>query len=196
MGAEIVQVGARPQTHSPARTGPGLSLLARAREGETAALAELLAQARDRVLTLCCRLLGQRAEAEDAAQEAMLRVALHLHELQNDNQFGSWCWRIAHRICMDRLRARLRRESLLAEKRDPAPDNSEQRAVGRMVVREVLAAMPEDMSEALILREMEGDSYAAIARRLGLPLGTVKSRLSAARKRFRRDYLTAMQEES
>ena len=195
---------ARPQTRSPARVQAALSLdgeqgramLARAREGEATALGELLAGARDRALTLCCRLLGERAEAEDAAQEALLKVALHLHELHDEEQFTNWCWRIAHRISMDRLRTRHRREKLLAEKREPAPDDSEQRSVGRMLVREILAAMPEDMSEALILREMEGETYAEIGRRLALPLGTVKSRLSAARKRFRCDYLRAMQEES
>jgi RNA polymerase sigma factor (sigma-70 family) len=87
------------------------------------------------------------------------------------------------------------RERLLAEKRNSCPENAEQKTVRRMVVRQILAAMPENMSEILILREMEEQNYVEIGLRLTLPVGTVKSRLSAARKRFRRDYLKAMQEE-
>jgi RNA polymerase sigma-70 factor (ECF subfamily) len=68
--------------------------------------------------------------------------------------------------------------------------------VERIAVRRVLAAMPEDMSEVLILREMEGQTYDAIAACLGVPLGTVKSRLRSARQRFRREYAAVMQEDS
>ena len=186
---------AREFVRPAARSQAACSALGRAREGDGAALAELLARSRDRVLTVCCRLLGDRADGEDAAQEAMLKVALHLHELKEEEQFGSWCWRIAHRICMDRLRTGRRRQGLLAARREPAGESAEERTVGRMVVRQILAAMPDDMSEALILREMEGQPYSEIARRLAVPLGTAKSRLHAARRRFRRDYLKAMQEE-
>ena len=147
------------------------------------------------MVTLCCRLLGDRAEADDAAQEAMLKVSLHLHELARDEQFVSWCWRIAHRICMDRLRTSRRRECLLAERGASSTGDQEESIVGRMAVRQVLAAMPEDMSEVLVLREMEEQSYGEIADRLALPVGTVKSRLNAARRRFRRDYVKAMQED-
>jgi RNA polymerase sigma-70 factor (ECF subfamily) len=171
------------------------SLLERARQGDHTALGMLLSRERDRVLTLCVRLLGERAEAEDAAQEAMLRVALHLHELSCDDRFGGWSWRIAHRICVDRLRKSRRREQLTAGRGTRSTGDREQSILGRMAVRQVLAAMPEDMSEVLILREMEEQTYGEIAARLALPLGTVKSRLNAARKRFRRDYLAAMREE-
>jgi RNA polymerase sigma-70 factor (ECF subfamily) len=170
------------------------SRITRARKGDRTALAELLDEIADRVLTLCHRLLDDRTEAEDAAQEAMIKVSLHLHELKHDDQFVSWCWRIAHRICVDRLRTTRRRDHLLAERKIPVPEDREGSIVRRMAVRQILSAMPEDMSEVLVLREMEGQTYREIAAGLALPIGTVRSRLSAARKRFRRDYLRATQE--
>lgn len=172
------------------------SLLARARLGDSEALGALLEDERDRVFTLCYRLLGNRAEAEDAAQDAMLKVSLHLSELARDEQFGGWCWRIAHRICVDRLRKSKRRDLLAASTSVSAGPDAERRMVERIAVRRVLAAMPEDMSEVLILREMEGQTYDAIAACLGVPLGTVKSRLRSARQRFRREYAAVMQEDS
>jgi RNA polymerase sigma-70 factor (ECF subfamily) len=93
------------------------------------------------------------------------------------------------------LRKSKRRERLTAERGVSATGDGEQNIVGRMAVRQVLAAMPEDLSEVLILREMEEQTYGDIAARLALPVGTVKSRLSAARKRFRHDYLASMQED-
>jgi RNA polymerase sigma-70 factor (ECF subfamily) len=171
-------------------------LLARARLGDSEALGALLEDERDRVFTLCYRLLGNRAEAEDAAQDAMLKVSLHLSELARDEQFGGWCWRIAHRICVDRLRKSKRRDLLAASTSVSAGPDAERRMVERIAVRRVLAAMPEDMSEVLILREMEGQTYDAIAACLGVPLGTVKSRLRSARQRFRREYAAVMQEDS
>jgi len=173
---------------------PAAERLRRARAGEGSALRSLLDEIRDRILTLCFRLLGDRHEAEDATQEAMLRISLHLDELSSDAQFGSWCWRIAQRICLDRVRARTRRAELLARYREANRDDEERALLLRLLVRRLLADMPSDMSEVLILREMEGLSYMQVADTLGLPLGTVKSRLNAARRRFRDDYSKAGQE--
>jgi RNA polymerase sigma-70 factor (ECF subfamily) len=170
------------------------SRVAQAREGDAAALRSLLEGVRNRVLTLCCRMLGDYHEAEDATQDAMLKASLHLHEVAGDEQFGAWCWRIAQRICLDRLRLRSRRVELLALHQDPNPGEGEPPALQQILVREILAGLPDDMSEVLVLREMEEQSYSDIAATLGLPLGTVKSRLNTARSRFREEYLRALQE--
>ena len=134
----------------------------------------------------CLHMLGNPHEAEDAAQESMLRA----FDAFRGDAVASWLFRIAHNTCLDILKsARVRRESLTlddperADPADPEPTPDEvylhDADVGRM--RSAVASLPEEQQLLIGLFYGQQMGYAEIARATGLREGTVKSRLSRAR---------------
>ena len=166
--------------------------LARARAGEDAAFRWLLARYRLRALRLAGHVLRSgEADAEDAVQEAFVRAFRAVPTLHGDAFFPFLC-RITVRVCADRQRrAGWGRERPLADWDAPAPPPSEM----RLLVGALLDRLSPPLRAALVLREMDGMDYDDIARILQVPVGTVRSRLSAARAQFRQ-WWTAAQEET
>jgi RNA polymerase sigma-70 factor (ECF subfamily) len=131
------------------------------------------------------------ADAEDVAQEALLRAFRKLAELRDPSRFRAWVVRISFRLAVDRWRSARRRERrestwALPEMR-PIPPTAEQIAVsnefqGRL--ERALEALPEQARLVLVLSAMEGYKLEEVALMLEIPLGTVKSRLFFARKRL------------
>lgn len=137
----------------------------------------------------CLHMLRNPQEAEDAAQESMLRAFRAFGRFRNDG-VATWLYRIAHNTCLDILKsARVRRESLTlddperADPADPSPTPDEaylhDADVGRM--RSAVASLPREQQLLIGLFYGQQMGYAEIARATGLREGTVKSRLSRAR---------------
>lgn len=164
-------------------------LVARAQAGEGAAFGLLLEGHRERVLNLAFSLLGSRADAEDAAQEAFVRAYESLGHFRGESQFGTWLYRIAVNVCLARLRRckYLQAEDAWGEEVEAKPDaqNLAQSVEARAQVQAALGSLSPILRAVLILREMQGLSYQEIALILGVPIGTVRSRLSEARRLFR-----------
>jgi RNA polymerase sigma-70 factor, ECF subfamily len=165
----------------------------RCRQGDEAAFRELLRRYRGRALFLASQILRDRTEAEDVVQEAFLRVFRSIGKFRGEASFFSWLYRIVVNLCMDRgRRAPVRRTVDLDPEQDlsdavASPAHAEPEAVEtRLQVHALLAQLGEDLRVTLLLREVAGLSYAEIAEQLGVPIGTVRSRLSAAREQFRR----------
>jgi RNA polymerase sigma-70 factor (ECF subfamily) len=160
-------------------------LLCGCREGDESAFRELRRRHRSRAVYLAAQILRNRTEAEDVAQEAFLQVFRSIRKFRGDASFSSWLYRIVVNLCMDRRRRRSAVATVpLDEEQDETP--AAERWEVRLQVEALLARLSEELRITLLLREVVGLSYEEIARELRIPVGTVRSRLSAAREQFRR----------
>jgi RNA polymerase sigma-70 factor (ECF subfamily) len=135
--------------------------------------------------------LRNTADAEDVAQEALLRAYRSFHRLRDRNRFRAWLVRISFRIALDRLRSAKRRDQ-----RDvlwshptyqPPAANAEDLAASsefQLHLDRALAELPEKLRLALLLAAMEGHTIDEISALLAIPVGTVKSRIFIARKQL------------
>ena len=132
--------------------------------------------------------LRNTAEAEDVAQDAMLRAYRHFRQLRDRDRFRAWLVRTAWRLALDRIRASGRRERRERVAGNESPDASvENAAAWREFERHVISAMdklPEKLRMVMVLAAIEGYNVREVATLLRLPEGTVKSRLFLARKRM------------
>jgi len=164
-------------------------LLARARTGDLDAFVQLIGM-HDRALrALAYRLLEDPHQMDDAVQEAYLKAFRSLRGFEGRSAFGSWLHRIVYNVCMDLLRQRSSRNgrislSVADEMPDSMPDPSEM-AAQRVDLAAALASLPPKMRAAVLMVDAEGMDYQAVADILGVPVGTVRSRLSQARRLLR-----------
>jgi RNA polymerase sigma-70 factor (ECF subfamily) len=202
---------ARRATHEPPRAGPRTTLgpiaerdvdalVRAARAGDRDALEELLRGQIDRVHALCRRICGNDADAEDATQDALLAIVRGLPRFDGRSAFSTWVHRVATNACLDELRRRARRPVSVArldaapatsgdrggatlDLADPGPQ-AEDRVPDRVAIDEALAALPADFRVPVVLRDQLGLDYAEIAEVLGIPPGTVRSRIARGRGRL------------
>jgi RNA polymerase sigma-70 factor (ECF subfamily) len=135
--------------------------------------------------------LRNTADAEDVAQEALLRAYQNFERLRDRNRFRGWLVRISFRLALDRLRSAKRRElrdALWSEPahQPPAP-TAEDIAVSNQFqghLDRALEQLPEKLRLVLLLSAMEGYTIDEIAAMVGVPIGTVKSRIFIARKKL------------
>jgi RNA polymerase sigma-70 factor (ECF subfamily) len=166
--------------------------------GDAEAFGGLVERYQDRIFNACVRILDDREAAREAAQEAFLRAFERLRSFRRGARFSTWLFAIAINQCRSELRRRKTKKhkrplSLDAARSDedggrwepPAdgPDPSDRmlrEERGRRVAREV-AALPEQFREPVVLRDVEGLSYEEIADVMGVPVGTVRSRIHRGR---------------
>ncbi len=141
-----------------------------------------------RVFGVALRMLGNRAEAEEVAQEAFVRAHRALGDFRGDAKLSTWLYAITSRLCLNRLASGERRltshgEEALLRLSDagPRPDAALERSELETALGRAIAELPEDRRIVVVLRDIEGLSYEEIAQVLELELGTVRSRLHRAR---------------
>ncbi|HEX7086359.1 MAG TPA: RNA polymerase sigma factor [Vicinamibacterales bacterium] len=161
------------------------ALVARVLQGEAAAFEELLRPHEAALFTLACRMLGDREEARDAVQSALLRAYQHLAQFDPAHRFFSWIYRIVMNECLNRRRARVPEDELpptLAARGTPfeAAAASERAAQ----IRAALLRLSPEHRAVVTMRHFGGLSYDEIGEALGIPAKTVKSRLYSARQRL------------
>lgn len=161
----------------------------RAGRGDPAAIQALVARKLPRVLALATRMLGDAAEAEDVAQEAMLRVWRQAPRWRpGAARFDTWLHRVALNLCYDRLRRR--RETPMAEPPErpdpgPAPDAGLAAADLGAQVDRALAALPERQREAIVLCHYQELSNIDASAVLGISVEALESLLSRGRRALR-----------
>lgn len=175
-------------------------LVARARAGDQEAFERLVEENQNKVYSLALRLVGDREEAADLAQEAFLKAWQGLKSFQGESSFATWIYRLTTNVCIDYLRRQKRRQGVEAAVSlddedsgwaEPADwDQDPQRKLeqserGRALAL-ALEQLPEHQRRALVLRELSGLSYQEIGQALELDLGTVKSRIARARLALRK----------
>jgi RNA polymerase sigma-70 factor (ECF subfamily) len=129
-------------------------------------------------------LLGGRADAEDAVQQAALRGLERLHAYEPSRSFSGWWFTLLHHSCIDLLRARRRTTTLEAAESATARTADGDGALAWDELARGLAALDPDHERILRLRYFGGLAYADLGEALGIPPGTVMSRLHAARQRL------------
>lgn len=167
----------------------GAALLDRARRGDQEAFAAVIRHYDPGLRTLAYRLLGDHYRMDDALQEAYVKAFRALPGFRGDSKLGTWLYRIAYNACLDELKRSQRVVQLpLEEVDEPAgswPDPGEAVAQ-RHDLAQALAALPPDERAAVLLVDAQGFDYKDAASVLGVPAGTVASRLSRARAALRR----------
>lgn len=163
-------------------------LLEACRRGDHRAFEELVEETHRRVYTLAYRLVGDRSEAEDVAQEAYLRVYRGLGGFREEARFETWLYRIVTNVAMSHLRRRGRFGELLTEQPEElaardAPASEEAFAVED--VRQALERLPVGYRTVIVLRDIYDLPIRHIARELGVTEGAVKVRIHRARKRLK-----------
>jgi RNA polymerase sigma-70 factor (ECF subfamily) len=185
-------------------TGPPESeIIARARDGDHEAFRLLVQRYQGRAYRLALRIMGDEDLAQDVVQEAFLKAYGSLGRFEGRSKFYTWLYRLVFNLCIDskrRDRSAGHVEWSEEQPLEPAPEAgaagygdpriaTPSGALERKELRELMAqaieALPEDARRTLVLREVDGLSYAEIARSLGVPKGTVMSRLHYARRRVR-----------
>jgi len=165
------------------------SLVAAAQAGDQEAFAALVERYQGLVFAVCYRLLGDRDAAEDIAQDAFVRAYLALDRFRGTN-FRAWVLRIAHNAALDYLRSLSRHRQVpldrAPEERVELESPSPVEQGGLVAALEAaLAALPPEQRAVVLLVDVEGLPYEEVAAVLGVPVGTVKSRLARARVRLR-----------
>jgi RNA polymerase sigma-70 factor (ECF subfamily) len=151
--------------------------------GEQTAMLQLVERFRGQVFGLCYRMLGQRQDAEDAAQETFVRVLKSLARWDPQRDFEPWLLAIAGNRCRTALAMRRRRpnvQPLVDNVSDGAPDMQAAQNLAEEVQR-ALGQIREEYREAFVLFHEHQMSYAEIGEALGCPLGTVKTWVHRAR---------------
>lgn len=162
-------------------------LLQRARAGDRDAIAVLYARFRDRMIALAFGIVRERAEAEDCAQEILLRAFDKMPALASESEFAAWLYRLAINFCLDRKRKLDRRRNIshAAPQLEHQP-NFDAQIETRLALERALDELSQSARLTLMLREWHELNYDEIAAITNVPVGTVKSRLNGARREFRR----------
>jgi RNA polymerase sigma-70 factor, ECF subfamily len=171
-------------------------LIERFLAGEEAAFECLVERYYQRIDRLAQHVVGHPMTAEDITQEVFLRAYRALPRFRGEASLYSWLYRIAINLCLNYLRRQAHRVSMVEEPEEAAlpaldPSSLLESQERQRLVHKAMDALPSRYRVALILRDLEGLSYQEIAAILGIPLGTVKSRLNFG-KRLLREALRAI----
>jgi RNA polymerase sigma-70 factor (ECF subfamily) len=179
------------------------SLLRRLRERDERAFRELLETHRDRVYNITYRMLGNRAEAEDVAQEVFITVFKTIDSFREESKFSTWLYRVAVNHCKNRIKYLARRQdrnkdeldemsgnvngaTLDSPLRGVQPDRALQGIQMEQILHDAIASLDEEHRTVVVLRDVEDLSIEEICAITDLPDGTVKSRLHRARLALRK----------
>jgi RNA polymerase sigma-70 factor (ECF subfamily) len=177
------------------QTSDEKDLVRRASQGDEAAFEQLLRAHESRMYAVSLRMCGNREDALDCLQEAMLRIYRAIPNFKGQSSFATWSYRITMNTCLDELRRRKLRTStsldvLLETGWAPKDEGAtpEQHSIAseqRRMLERAIADLPEDMRAAIVLRDVQGFSYDEIAKMLEANVGTIKSRISRGREKLR-----------
>jgi RNA polymerase sigma-70 factor (ECF subfamily) len=192
--------GASAESVATAPLSPEALILAKAQEGSHAAFAQIYSLHKRRVYSLCLRMLGNVAEAEDLTQEAFLQLHRKIATFRGDSAFSTWL----HRLTINVVLMHLRRKGLnlisLDEALDPgsdhgaahgqarnfgAPDMRLSGSIDRMTLEKAVEDLPAGYRLIFVLHDIEGYEHNEIATLLDCSIGNSKSQLHKARMKLR-----------
>ena len=169
-------------------------LVAAAQSGDRGALDQLLRRHYDRIYAVCRRVTGGTRDADDACQEALIKITRALPRFDGRSAFSTWAYRIATNASLDELRKRKRRPMLhrvnpgdsdddrgAPEIVDPMAAKRVDAVADRLAIDEALGDLSDDFKAAVVLRDVADLDYDEIADVLDIPIGTVKSRIARGR---------------
>ena len=176
-----------PQQPPPGGGDPDAALMERARDGDLAAFEELVRRHQQPLMNFFAR-LGAPSDAEDLAQETFLRLYRYRARYRANAKFTTYLYLLARQVRIDCLRRGMRRDALHDRAAAEAPQHAEPSAIAqgaRLDADAALALLSEPMREVVVLAILQGLPHQETSAILGIPVGTVKSRLSIALHRLR-----------
>ncbi|MGH2807943.1 MAG: RNA polymerase sigma factor SigM [Actinomycetota bacterium] len=162
-------------------------LLSQSVAGDTDAFGVLMKRHEQRIFALALRIMGNRSDAFDATQDAFISAYRQAGSFRGDSAVGTWLYRIAVNACKDLLRKRSRwvaQDEQTLEALEVSEARLESAVTDRLVIRDALAALPDEYREAVVMHDIGGIPYEEIASLTGTQIGTVKSRISRGRRRL------------
>ena len=168
-----------------------LRTVARAKQGDADAFALLVQTYETSVYRLALRMCGNAHDAEEVAQEAFMAAWKGLPSFRGESKFSSWLYQLTTNACLDLLRREKRHRAAvpLDEQAELSGEDTPHRAAENAELRDTLQAALQELSDdhrqIFLMRQMRQLSYDEIGALLGLEAGTVKSRLSRAKKQLR-----------
>lgn len=174
-----------------------LQLVERVREGDKQAFGLLVEKYRRKVIRLLSRMVRNADDLEDIAQETFIKAYRALPQFRGDAAFYTWLYRIAINTAKNYLVSRGKAMRTVSDHAIDDDDEPDERMVAQNIstpetellskqvaiaVNEAVDALPEELRQAITLREMEGMSYEEIAEHMACPIGTVRSRIFRARE--------------
>jgi len=175
-----------------ARMQTDADLVKECRAGDASAFDEIVRRYKDRVYRVVYRFLGNHEDALDVAQETFIRAYGGIREFRGSAQLCTWLHSIAANLARNRLRdgsRKGRNQGVPLDGMDPADDCSPRAAAEQQELEDTLQRclvdLPEPYRMAFALRTFDDLNYEAIAQTLGIPVGTVKSRINHARRMLR-----------
>jgi len=169
-------------------------------KGDQNAYEEIIEIYKDKVYQLSYRMLGNRHEAEDIAQEAFIRAYVNIHRYNINLKFSTWLYRIATNLCIDRIRKKkpdyyldaeiagtegLTMYSQIPDKK-PSPDEDVESLELQDTIQREISKLPDKYRSVIVLKYIEELSLNEISEILDLPLGTVKTRIHRGREALRK----------
>lgn len=172
------------------------ALLARAQAGDHQAFAQIYQVHKRRIYSLCLRMVGNTAEAEDLTQEAFLQLHRKIATFRGDSAFSTWLHRLAVNVVLMQLRKKKLSLISLDEATEPNPEDGASRSFGsadltltgtidRLALERALADLPAGYRLVFLLHDVEGFEHNEIAAMLNCSVGNSKSQLHKARLRLR-----------
>jgi RNA polymerase sigma factor (sigma-70 family) len=172
------------------------ALIQRCLQGDDLAWNAIVQQYRRKIFNVAYKFVGRHEEAEDLTQEILLKVFKSLDTFDRRANFQTWLISVSRNLCIDHYR-KVRQERQTIDRRvdasqlapvsqEPGPVSALEQRDRVALLREALAALPESLRMAVLMRDIQELSYQEIADRLGLPEGTVKSRINRGRAELAR----------
>jgi len=201
-------VGAAPASKQGERSEADptdLEAVTRAAKGDHEAFRVLVERYQDRAYGLALRVMRDEEQAKDVLQDAFLKAYRSLDRFEGRSSFYTWFYRVVMNLCIDAKRRQPAGRTVEwdethaletpvgtgldavdpARKRAEGPAGDLERAELRETLQRAIEKLPDDARQTLVLREVDGLTYSEIAKLLGIPKGTVMSRLHHARRRLR-----------
>ena len=169
-------------------------------KGDQNAYADIVNLYQHKLYQVCYRMLGNKQEAEDIAQEAFIRAYINLHSYDQNRKFSTWLYRIATNLCIDRIRKKKPDYYLDAEvagtdgldmysqiaAEDPLPDEAVEQMELQDRIQYEISRLPDKYRSVIVLKYIEELSLQEISEILDMPLGTVKTRIHRGREALRK----------
>jgi RNA polymerase sigma factor (sigma-70 family) len=157
-----------------------------ARRGNKEAFTELIRRFKGNVYRHAYGMLSDQREAEDVAQEAFIKAYYSLSRLETDYAFAAWMMRIVSNLCLDRIKKQAKVQAASRHMLDSDSEYDDKTQL-RVELEEAMQQLSPEHRQVILLHDVQGYRYEEIAALLEIPLGTVKSRLNAARLTLRNE---------
>jgi RNA polymerase sigma-70 factor (ECF subfamily) len=172
---------------------PERELVNKSKNGDMDAFSELISSYEKKIYNIALRMIGNREDAYDMAQEVCIKIYKNINSFKGDSSFSTWVYRITSNVCIDEIRKKkyampltmvndsAKEFEIPIESHNSLPEDIIERKEKIKDIKKCIIELPPEYRIMIILRDIRGHSYEEISNILNLNMGTVKSRLSRAR---------------